>query len=141
MNSNTARPDSKAPVRRRRVFLVDGAGAVLSAFFLGIVFVHLERFFGVPRPVSYLLASIACLFALYSFGCYFFAARRWRLMLRIIVAANGLYGCLTIAYVLTLYHRLTVLGLAYFISELLVLAGLILYEVRILSGSRAAPGP
>ena len=51
------------------LFLVDGLGALLSAFLLGFVLVRLERVFGIPPDALYLLATVPCLFALYDFYC------------------------------------------------------------------------
>ncbi|MGC6423012.1 MAG: hypothetical protein ACON47_03735 [Flavobacteriaceae bacterium] len=55
----------------KRIFEIDGFGAILSAFLLGIVLVKLENLFGIPKPTLYVLASFPGLFAIYDFYSYF----------------------------------------------------------------------
>ena len=54
----------------KKLFLIDGLGALVSAFFLGVVLVRLESFFGIPPFILYFLAFLPCLFAAYDFFCY-----------------------------------------------------------------------
>ena len=42
-----------------RIFLLDGAGAILSAFLTGVVLVRWEAYFGIPPSVLYILAGLA----------------------------------------------------------------------------------
>ena len=55
----------------KQLFILDGLGALLSAFLLGVVLVKLESVFGIPKNTLYFLAFLPCLFAIYDFYCYF----------------------------------------------------------------------
>jgi len=45
-----------------------------------------------------------------------------------IIIANLVYCCLTIVLVFYFYQKLTILGLSYFLLELLMISGLIIIE-------------
>ena len=114
----------------KQLFLIDGIGALISAFFLGVVLVAFEPVFGMPKNVLYSLASIPCVFAVYSFGCYFLLQRRRKLFLRGIAIANLMY-CLVTLWLLYLHNEsLTAFGKGYFILELLILGILIWFELK-----------
>lgn len=49
----------------KMIFIIDGFGAVISAFLLGVILVMFEDTFGMPRQTLYLLALIAVGFAFY----------------------------------------------------------------------------
>jgi hypothetical protein len=115
------------------IFLIDGLGAMLSAFFLGVILVKFEDSFGMPWAILYALSSVACLFAIYSICCYFFNFSNWQTYLKVIIMANTLYCCLTIGLVFFYYKSLSILGLIYFILELMVLIVLIFIERTVLA--------
>ena len=54
----------------KKLFLIDGLGAMLSAFLLGIVLVELETIFGIPTSVLYWLASFPIFFTLVDFYAF-----------------------------------------------------------------------
>jgi hypothetical protein len=43
----------------KKIFLIDGIGALLSAVFLGVILVKFEESFRMPRTILYLLSSVA----------------------------------------------------------------------------------
>jgi hypothetical protein len=112
----------------KRIFLADGAGALLTAFLLAVVVAGFETKFGMPRKVLYSLSLVACLFCIYSFACYFFTPVRWQPWLKLIAIANLLYCCATVALVCWFYQRLTPLGLIYFLLEMAVILILVRFE-------------
>jgi hypothetical protein len=114
----------------RMLFLIDGLGAIVSAFFLGVILVRFEENFGMPKSVLYVLASLAAIYAIYSIGCYFFLTNTWRPYLKAIAIANLLHCCLTIGLVFYFYEKLTVLGLVYFLLEIIIVMGLVMIERR-----------
>lgn len=115
----------------RQLFLIDGLGALLTAFFLAVILAKFEAHFGMPRNVLYPLAIVACIFAIYSMSCYFFLPVHWRPYLKVIALANLTYCCLTLALVIFHYQSLMVLGLLYFLLELVVVGALIYIELRV----------
>ncbi len=114
----------------KQLFLIDGIGAVVSAFFLGVVLVHLENRVGMPKSILFVLALIPCFFALYSFGCYYFLKTNWALYLKVIAICNLLYCMLTIGLVYFNFATLTSLGLFYFVVELIIILILVRAELR-----------
>lgn len=115
----------------RTFFLIDGLGALLSAFSLGVVLVQLEHLFGMPAAVLYCLALAAGAFMVYSLSCYVFFPKNWRSFLRLIALVNLSYCALTLS--LLFYHQpqLTAWGNAYFILEIILVATLALLELQV----------
>jgi len=116
----------------KRLFLIDGMGALLSAFLLGVVLVQLESVFGIPSTTLYVLAALAVLFAAYDFYAY----RTKNIaalgkLLKGIAIINVLYCCLSIG--LALYHidAITVLGWAYVVVEVLIVVVLAVVELKV----------
>jgi len=114
----------------KQLFLIDAIGALVSAFFLGVVLVQFESSIGMPRNILYLLALLPCFFAAYSFLCHFLIHNNWRTFLMIIALANTSYCILTIGLLIVHYRNLTILGLLYFLLELLIVGILITAEIR-----------
>ena len=106
------------------LFIIDGLGALLSAFLLGVVLVQLENLFGMPKETLYFLAFLPCLFALYDLICYLKVKQNELFFLKGIAIANLLYCCLSILFVKQHYAQLSKLGLAYFTLELVVVVAL-----------------
>lgn len=105
----------------KKLFLIDGIGALVSIFFLGVVLVWLDDKIGMPINVLYILASLPIFFAIYSFCCYFLLKSNWRPYLKGIAILNLMYCLLTIGLLFFYDHNLTFLGWTYFILELLVI--------------------
>jgi len=113
----------------KNIFILDGIGATLSAFLLGVILVRFEFVFGMPLTPLYVLASIAIMLATYSFSCYFLLTDNWNsAFMKVIVIANLLYCCLSIILVIYFFEELTIWGVIYFLLELLVTCGLIIIE-------------
>lgn len=115
----------------RQLFLIDGAGALISAFLLGVVLVKLEWLFGIPRSALYMLASIPICFAIYDFVCYKNLYSNFSPYLKIIAILNILYCVLSIGY--AIYHSIsiTLLGWAYVTSEVLIVLFLARLEMKV----------
>lgn len=113
-------------LKPKTIFLIDGLGAILSVFLLGIVLVHYQDIIGMPIQSLYLLAFFPCLFLIYSFSCFFFLKGNWSPYLKIIALANFLYCLLSIGMMIVHRSSLTTLGYAYFVVEIilvLIIAG------------------
>jgi len=103
---------------------------IISTFSLGVVLTRFEHIFGMPRSVLYVLALVACGFAVYSFCCYLFAGKNWRPFLSIIAIANLIYCCVTLFLVYYLWEKLTVFGVGYFLLEIVVIVALVVVELK-----------
>ena len=115
----------------RQLFLVDGAGAVLSALMLGVVLIRLESFFGVPPRMLLILATFPALFALYDLGCFVRNPRSPVTPLRIIGMLNLFY--VLISVISMAYHAGSILlpGWISLISEVLIVTAIGFAELHI----------
>ncbi|MFD0863352.1 hypothetical protein ACFQ1M_14150 [Sungkyunkwania multivorans] len=115
----------------KQLFLIDGLGALLSAFLLGVVLVRYEEFFGIPHQTLYFLALFPCLFALYDLYCYRGKRKDLGPFLRGIGIANILYCGLSLG--LAFYHgeALTYFGWTYIIIEIMVVITLAVLELKV----------
>jgi hypothetical protein len=115
----------------KRLFIIDGLGAIVSAFFLGIVLVKLDKFFGIPTSALYFLAALPCLFAIYDFFSYIKSGNNIGLFLKGIAITNLLYCCLSIG--LAIYHIdvITYLAWLYIIIEVMIVSTIAFIELRV----------
>lgn len=114
----------------KRLFLIDGFGALLSAFLLGVLLVRYESVFGIPQSTLYVLAIIPCFFALYDLLVYFLA-KQVGTFLKIIAVANIFYCTISIGT--AIYHSrvITLYGWIYLILEVLVVFALANIEWKV----------
>jgi hypothetical protein len=118
------------------LFLLDGTGALLSTFSLGVVLRQMEPVFGMPGEPLTLLTLIAAAFACYSWSCYFLVKDKWPAYLQVIMVANALYALLSLSLVCLYFEALTALGVTYFVLELIVLAAVVYVEYRAVQKTR-----
>lgn len=117
-------------LNRRTVFLLDGAGAVLSAVATGLVMPMFHERTGVPNQILYALGGLAVMFATFSLSCYQLG-RPTQWMLKAIIAANLSYCLITSLLILNL-KGVTVWGLAYLITEIVVVLAVVTLEIQVL---------
>ena len=115
----------------RKLFLIDGLGAMLSAFMLGVVLVKLERAFGIPSSTLYFLAIFPVLFAIFDFYCYQKKHSKSGQFLRILGILNLMYCCLSIGFAFYHINTITVLGWIYMLIEILIIVVLSVFELRV----------
>lgn len=115
----------------KKLFLIDGLGAVLSAFLLGIILVKFESIIGIPPSTLYFLAVFPLLFAIYDFYCYQKKYNNLKSFLKGIAIVNLLYCCLSIG--IAFYHRKTIsnLGWTYIIVEIFIIIILSNFELTV----------
>lgn len=113
------------------LFVVDGAGALLSAFLLGVVLVRFNTFFGIPVGVLYFLAVLPCLFALYDLVCV--AGRLFHnpAYLKAIAVMNLLYCVLSVTLLVYHYHSVTAWGVLYVVQETALVLTLASLEYKV----------
>lgn len=120
----------------KNIFLLDSIGAFLTAFLLGFILIRFQNAFGMPQKTLYFLSALALAFALYSLCCYYFISSKWNSFLSVIVVANILYCCLTTGLIFYHFQTLTILGLTYFILEIIIIVCLIFIEIKGLKSQR-----
>ncbi len=120
------RPEVRTAMKR--LFCIDGVGALVTATMLALVLTTWEPVFGMPTRILIPLALIATGFAAYSLTCAF--TERGPGFLLAIAGANTLYCVVTLTLVYGFRHSLTGLGVAYFVGEVVVVMSLVGVEVR-----------
>jgi len=112
------------------LFLIDGFGAIVSAFLLGIVLVKLEMYFGIPKSTLYFLAVLPILFAVFDFYCYFKIEQNLEKYLKAIAVVNILYCCLSLGLAFYHYNQIKYLGWIYIIIEIIIVVAIAMIELR-----------
>ncbi|WMN12015.1 hypothetical protein QYS49_32085 [Marivirga salinae] len=116
-----------------KIFLLDAIGAIITALILGIVFTTFQEYIGMPREILISLSLIAVVFCIYSFSCFFMLKRNWKPFLKAIAIANLLYCVATTVLIIALSHQLTIVGLLYFMGEIIVIGFLVYFEFLVLN--------
>jgi len=115
----------------KKLFLVDGFGAILTAFLLGIVLVKLERFFGIPSSALYFLATLPIFFAIYDFYCYKKGNDKPGIMLKRIAIMNLLYCCVSIGFAIYHNQEIKLFGWIYILNEVVIIVLLAIIELSV----------
>ncbi len=114
----------------KRIFLIDGIGAIVTALLLSLLLGQHVDVFGMPQHVLYKLAILATAFAVYSLSCHFLLRGNYKPYLLIIAAANLLYCCITLVLLFVFYQQLTILGMLYFIFEKIIVGSMVYVELK-----------
>ncbi|WP_428742277.1 hypothetical protein [Tenacibaculum sp.] len=113
----------------KKLFLIDGLGAFVSAFLLGVVLVKFESIFGIPPSTLYLLAILPVFFAFYDFYCYQKKDSKQKQFLKWIALMNLLYCSLSIGAALYHLETITRLGWIYISGEVIIIIILSITEL------------
>ncbi len=114
-------------INEKNIFLIDGAGAIVSALSTGIVLPLFTQWTGVPASISLPLALLGLLFATYSLSCFHFVKQISPAMLLAIILANIFY-CVISIIIIFARDEITLWGRAYFLGEIVILGVLVLVE-------------
>ncbi|MDC1081262.1 hypothetical protein OAQ15_04075 [Flavobacteriaceae bacterium] len=121
---------TKAELNPKKLFLIDGFGAILSAFLLGVILVKFEEIFGIPNYVLYFLATIPIFLLIYDIFCYY---RHLKIgfLLKGIAVLNLIYCCASIGLISYHFSTITILGWAFIIFEIIIVSFLAMIEFRV----------
>ncbi len=114
----------------KNIFLVDAAGAGISAVVIGLILPYLNSWVGLPVQALYFLATLALAYAVYSFYCYWFSFKT-KAFLYFIILANLVYCILTAAIVAYYFKEMMILGYSYFLAEIFVILTLVTIEYKV----------
>lgn len=117
-------------VNERSIFLIDAAGAFLSAIVTGLICPYFSELLGLKIEILRALLIFPITYFLYSSYCYFFAKNIHRWMLGLLILANGLYCGLSLILVFAL-EGLTSYGQVFLVSEVIVIIYILSIEVRV----------
>jgi len=113
------------------LFLIDGFGAVLSAFLLGVVLVTFENQIGIPSKTLYFLASIPVFYIFYDLYSYKIPSQKVGIFLKGIAFLNVLYCFVSIGFSYYHLNSITILGWSYIAVEIAILGILIFVEYQV----------
>ncbi len=114
-------------IQPARIFLLDGAGALLTCV-LTIILAQYEAVFGIPSLTLYRLSGIALLMSVYSVLCSRFAKAKWPGWMRGIGSLNIAYAILSFYWCFHVNANISFWGKAYLMSEMLILITIGLFE-------------
>jgi len=123
-------------LKPKTVFLIDALGAALTAIFLIAVLKTFNEYFGMPQETLTILSILALVLAIYSFSCFVFLDNNSQKLISPIIVANLAYCILTLVLAIYYYNKLTILGLIYFVGEILIICGLVYIELKTLKATR-----
>ncbi|MES2857456.1 MAG: hypothetical protein V4692_16415 [Bdellovibrionota bacterium] len=113
----------------KNIFLIDGIGAMFTALMAGVVLPLFQMHIGMPLRILYALAALGFAFGVFSLTSYWLSKHPAK-ALRLIVVANQVY-CVGIAACVAVYfEKLTALGVAYFLAEIVVVSALVVFEKK-----------
>ena len=115
----------------KRLFLIDGLGAILSAFFLGVVLVKFETIFGVPVAVLHFLAIIPLIFLIYDIYSYRKGHLKIGFLLKGIAVLNLIYCCISIGLIVYHFNTVKMLGWAYILIEITIIILIATFEFNL----------
>ncbi len=115
----------------KKLLIIDGVGAIISAFLLGVVLVKFENIFGIPKQTLYILASLPVLFAIYDLYAFKQENNKIYMFIKNIALLNILYCFILIGF--AFYHIETIkfFGWIYIIVEIFIVAILASIELKI----------
>jgi hypothetical protein len=112
-----------------QLFLIDSIGAILSVM-AALTVAQFDSLFGIPAPLLYKLVILGSCFSLCSFLCFFIKVKKRRFYMKLFATFNLLYCCLTAGLIVYLCQSLTILGLLFFISEIIIIVVLAFIELK-----------
>ena len=115
-------------VNASNIFYLDATGAVLSIFLLGILLPKVQNWHGMPINSLYGLCLWAGLCLTYNCCCIRFADYSNHKWLLGIMSLNVTYCIINLVLVMYHFEELTPLGVGYFVAEIPVILGLVLFE-------------
>jgi len=115
----------------KKLFLADGLGAFLTAFLLFVVLRKFNEYSIMPETILTYLSIIAVFIGIYSITCFKLLKENWTPFIIAISIANRLYCILTIGLLLVYQNTLTILGITYFIIEIVIIFGLAYIELEV----------
>ena len=114
----------------KKILLLDSLGALVTAINLFVIPLF-EIYTGVPRDIALILVPLPILYSIFSFLSYKFGNHNWKSLLKMIAIANLIYCCLTLYVTWINFDTFKILGIIYFIIEILIIVVLAIFELKI----------
>ena len=115
----------------KRLFLLDSFGAALTSFFLFIIIIFFDDYFGMPANILSCLLLVGLTLFLYSTTCFLILKRNWVSFIRFIGLGNLLYSATSLVFLYYYFNMLTPLGVIYFSLEAIFVFFIALIELKV----------
>jgi hypothetical protein len=116
---------------QKTLFLIDSIGAFMTAFSLFIILRQFNAYFGMPKDELTYLSIVAVCFGIYSTACFLFLKGNLKPFIKFISIANLMYCVLTIGLLIKYFPLLTIIGITYFLTEIVIVCGLSYVELSV----------
>lgn len=117
--------------KQKTLFLIDSIGAFMTVFFLFVIMLQFNEYFGMPKKELTYLSVIAVCFCIYSAACFLFLKGGLTPFIRFIGIANLIYCALTIGLLIKYHSLLTIIGITCFLIEIVIICGLSYVELNV----------
>jgi hypothetical protein len=115
----------------KQLLLIDSIGAGMTALSLFAIIRPWSTYFGMPEKELTVLTGLAFCFCIYSAVCFLRVKSGFSPFIRFIGMANVLYCVLTGGLIITYYLQLTNIGIAWFLTEIVIIGGLSYVEFQV----------
>ncbi len=119
------------------IFIVDGIGALLTAFSLGFILVRFEEVFGIPSQALYKLAVIPIIYLGFDIFSYQQGQKHVGRNLTILAVLNLIYCCISLGIGIYHFQVLKIWGWLYIFNEIIIIVILSMFEIRVGREERA----
>ncbi len=123
----------------KKMLMVDAWGAGLTALLLATILEPFQKEFGMPLFVLRIFSIIACIYFIYSLMSFYFGNERRAFLLKLIAFGNTFYGLLIAFFVFRYFEKLTLLGRFYFVLEIAIILGLVVFEIECIRRNSKKP--
>lgn len=112
----------------KQIFLIDALGAAVSVILMVLILPAFQLWHGMPMDALFVCGVWATVSLVYSASCFALADLHQSKWLQGIMWMNTAYCGFTVFLISSHFHILTLLGVVYFLTEIFVILGLVLWE-------------
>ena len=112
----------------KQIFFIDALGAAISVVLMVLVLPAVQLWHGMPMDALFVCGVWATVSLVYSASCFALADLDQSKWLQGIMWMNTAYCGFTVFLISSHFHALTLLGIVYFLTEIFVILGLVLWE-------------
>ncbi|MDX1960673.1 MAG: hypothetical protein SFU98_19025 [Leptospiraceae bacterium] len=118
------------------ILLVDSIGGLLTALSIFGIVRTFNEYIGVPKTTLTYLSLLGLLYSVYSMTCFLSFKDNWKPFLSFISKMNLLYCLLTLGLMVYYRETITLLGIVYFVSEIIIISGLSYIEIKMINNQK-----
>jgi hypothetical protein len=115
----------------KQIFLIDALGAAVSVILVVLILPAFQLWHGMPMDALLVCGVWSTVSLVYSASCFGLADLLQSKWLQGIIWMNTAYCGFTVLLIGSHFHALTPLGVVYFLTEISVILGLVLWERRV----------